>query len=261
MPMNFNLEKKLKKQGYQIIIGVDEAGRGPLCGPVVAAATLCRISNFQFPISKQKDLNLIRDSKKLSEKQREGLFDFIHENFYVGVGICDHKIIDRINILQASLLAMKKAVNNLLKTNNFQFSISNFQSNPNDQKFKNTKHQIQNTKYQIPDTKCIILIDGNKVIPNLSCEQRTIVGGDRKVKSIAAASIVAKVTRDRLMQKMDKKYPQYEFAKHKGYGTKLHMERLKKFGPSLIHRLSFRPVREAASLPKRVFDVKLREEK
>jgi ribonuclease HII len=104
----------------------------------------------------------------------------------------------------------------------------------------------------------MILTDGNKIIPNLNYEQLAIVGGDKKVKSISAASIVAKVTRDRLMQKWHKKYPQYGFAKHKGYGTKLHMERLKKFGPSSIHRLSFQPVKEAVSLPKRVFDVKLR---
>lgn len=226
--MNFNLEKKLRKQGYQIIIGVDEAGRGPLAGPVVACAVMLR--NFESSLNdrifNKKEWDLIKDSKMLSEKQRERLFDFIQENFYVGVGMCDHKTIDRINILQASLLAMKKAVVNLLK---------------------NLKRSDLSRPQQSKEVgPLIILVDGNKIIPNLSYEQRAIVGGDRKVKSIAAASIVAKVTRDRLMQKWHKKYPQYGFAKHKGYGTELHLQRLKKFGPSLIHRLSFRPVREAA---------------
>jgi len=231
----FNLEKKLKKQGYRIIIGVDEAGRGPLAGPVTAAAVAVR--NFQFSIfnfqsnpndkiSNDKKWDLIRDSKKLSEKQREKLFDFIHENFYVGVGMCDHKTIDHINILQASLLAMKKAVANLLKAN---LSESNSES-----------------EFDSDASRCIILVDGNKKIPKLNLEQQAIVGGDEKVKSISAASIVAKVTRDRLMRKWHKKYPQYGFAKHKGYVTEFHLEKLKKFGPSSIHRLSFRPVREAA---------------
>ncbi len=236
--MNFNLEKKLIRQGYWIIIGVDEAGRGPLAGPVVASATTVRndkflISNDKSNPKSQKNpknqnsndkmWNLIRDSKKLSEKQRESLFDFIHKNFYVGVGRCDHKTIDRINILQASLLAMRKAVVNLLK--NLK---------------RSDLSRPQRPKEVGP---LIILIDGNKKIPKLNYEQRAIVGGDRKVKSIAAASIIAKVTRDRLMQKWHKKYPQYEFTKHKGYGTKLHLEKLQKFGPSSIHRLSFRPVK------------------
>jgi ribonuclease HII len=223
--MNFKLEKKLKKQGYRIIIGVDEAGRGPLAGPVVAAAALCRISNFQFPISKQKKLKLIRDSKKLSEKQRENILDFVHENFYVGIGICNPKTIDRINILQATFLAMKAALSSL-----------------------KSKIQYKNKNYF--NEKCIIIVDGNKIIPNLNIKQQAIVSGDKKVKSISAASIVAKVTRDSLMQKMEKKYPEYGFAKHKGYGTKIHLERLKKFGPSAIHRLSFQPVKEVNLLAK-----------
>jgi ribonuclease HII len=231
--MNFNLEKKLKKQGYRIVIGVDEAGRGPLAGPVVAAAVLLR--NFEFRILNfesnsndrifnKKEWDLIKDSKMLSAKQRERLFDFIHKNFYVGVGMCDHKTIDRINILQASLLAMKKAIADLLK--------------------KLKRSDLSRPQRPKEVRPLIILVDGNKTIPNLKMEQRAIVGGDRKVKSISAASIVAKVTRDRLMQKWHKKYPQYGFAKHKGYGTKLHLERLKKFGPSSIHRLSFRPVKD-----------------
>lgn len=253
----FNLEKKLKKQGYQIIIGVDEAGRGPLAGPVVAAAVSLRNplrSRFHRDILSLKgrggiEWDLIRDSKKLSEKQREKLFDFIQENFYVGVGMCDHKTIDRINILQASLLAMKKAVNNLQR-NLKQKPPHPLPPSPGGRGWLEEPGE--------GNKKFIILVDGNKIIPNLSYEQRVIVGGDRKVKSIAAASIVAKVTRDRLMQKWHKKYPQYGFAKHKGYGTEFHLEKLKKFGPSSIHRLSFRPVKDWIFLPNLSFNVKLR---
>ena len=228
----FDLENKLYDGGYGFVIGIDEAGRGPLAGPVVAAATTVR--NFQFPISpagsgsrqggdnfqtnsndqiyNDKNWDLIRDSKTLSEKQRERIFDFIMENFYVGIGVCDHVTIDRINILEASFLAMKKSITDL------------------------------SLKIKIKDVKHIILIDGNKKIPNLSQEQKAIVNGDKIIKSISAASIIAKVTRDRIMREMHKKYPQYQFGRHKGYGTKLHMDSLQKYGPCEIHRKSFRPV-------------------
>ena len=219
---NFDLEKKLISEGYDFVIGIDEAGRGPLAGPVVACACAYKFvspsSGLTATFSRGekgilKQFNLIRDSKMLSEKQREKIFDFIQENFYVGVGICDHKTIDRINILEASFLAMKKAIGDLNK--------------------KIKKHNF------------IILVDGNKKIPNLSMEQRAIIGGDKIVKSISAASIIAKVTRDRIMREMHMKYPQYNFAQHKGYGTKIHMAALKKYGPCEIHRKSFRPVRES----------------
>lgn len=249
---NFIFKNELVKQRRELIIGVDEAGRGPLAGPVVACAVILKKSKLNSDVL---SWNLIRDSKKLSEKQREEIFDFIHENFYVGIGLCSHKTIDRINILQATFLAMKKAVFSLMRgislprrqTGKFQFlppqrdliraaAISNKIPSFNNKKFKNTRYKISDTKY-------IILVDGNKKIPNLNFKQRAIVGGDKSVKSISAASIIAKVTRDRLMRKWHKKYPQYEFAKHKGYGTKLHIERLKKFGPSSIHRLSFQPAK------------------
>lgn len=242
---NFELEKKLYKEGYDWVVGIDEAGRGPLAGPVVAAAASPR--NLQFIISnlekenknpnyKSKDIpsvlwtssppqscnrkqqrggeewELIRDSKTLSEKQREKIYDFIIKKFFIGVGICDHKTIDRINILQASFLAMKMAMTNL---------ISNIKS--------------ENKKY-------IILIDGNKKIPNFSGEQTAIPRGDKKIKSISTASIIAKVTRDRIMREAHKKYPRYGFDRHKGYGTKIHMEALRKFGPCKIHRRSFKPI-------------------
>lgn len=236
----FEIEKSLLNEGCDFVIGVDEAGRGPLAGPVVAAAVMLR--NFQIlnpkseinsndeilheqitpPQSspceeeeKKRMWDLIRDSKKLSEKRREEVFDFIHENFYVGVGICNHETIDRVNILEATFLAMKKAIGEL-------------------------KNQIKNQ-----GEKTIILVDGNKVIPNLSLEQKPIVSGDKIVKSISAASIIAKVTRDRMMDEFDKKYPEYKFAKHKGYGTKIHIDALKLCGPCEIHRRTFAPVRNA----------------
>jgi len=232
----FDLEKELWEKGYQIVIGIDEAGRGPLAGPVVAAATMLR--NFQFPISNfqsnpndsiSKNLDLIRDSKKLSEKQREKVFDFIHEHFWVGVGICDHHTIDRINILEASFLAMKKAVGELLRIMNQELRIKDEEKMP-----------------LIHDSNFIILVDGNKLIPNFSHEQRAIVGGDKIVKSISAASIIAKVTRDRMMLEMDAKYPAYGFDAHKGYGTKFHMEMIHLHGPSSIHRQSFEPMKSMA---------------
>jgi ribonuclease HII len=224
----FELENKFFADGYDFVIGIDEAGRGPLAGPVVAAATTVRSSQFPIPnsqsifndqISKDENFNkklkLIRDSKTLSEKQRESLFDFIQENFYVGVGICDHNTIDRANIVEASFLAMKSAVSQL-------------------------KSKIENKNFD--NVKAIILLDGNRPIPNFSYEQHPVVGGDKIVKSISAASIIAKVTRDRIMKEMDEIYPEYGFLKHKGYGTAFHMEALKKFGPCKIHRKSFRPV-------------------
>ncbi|MFA7319638.1 MAG: ribonuclease HII [Parcubacteria group bacterium] len=233
----FKEERSFLAEGYDFVVGIDEAGRGPLAGPVTAAAVAWR--NIQYPIlniqsnpNNQeffKNINLIKDSKKLSEKQREALYDFIQDNFYVGVGICDHSTIDRVNILEATYLAMKSAIAAL----NSKIQMSNDKSNPN---------------FKFQNFKKIILVDGNKIIPNLSIEQRAIVGGDGFVKSIAAASIIAKVTRDRMMREAHSKYPQYNFLQHKGYGTKIHMDALKKFGPCEIHRRSFRPVRDAIDM-------------
>ena len=207
----FKLEKELLEQGFKIIIGIDEAGRGPLAGPVVACAAV--LKNHESAIMNHKNFDLVRDSKTLSGKQREKIYAFICENFHIGVGICNHETIDRINILEASFLAMKKAVSDL------------------------------GTKIKIRDARHILILDGNKKIPNLSQEQRAIVNGDRVVKSISAASIIAKVTRDKIMMQMHDKYPQYQFDRHKGYGTKLHMDGLRKYGPCDIHRKSFRPVK------------------
>lgn len=198
-------EQNIFSQGYQLIGAIDEAGRGPLAGPVVAACVLLRADRLPY-IS--DDLALINDSKKLTARKRERLFDVIKSEFAVGVGICDHNTIDRINILQASFLAMKKAISDLKER---------------------------------PD---YIILDGGFPIPNMSIKQKAIIGGDALVFSIATASIIAKVTRDRMMIKMHKIYPDYGFDKHKGYGTKFHIEQLKKIGPCPIHRKSFAPIRK-----------------
>jgi ribonuclease HII len=227
---DFKLETALEKKGCNFIIGIDEAGRGPLAGPVVAAAATVRkskILNPKIEILNIELFDLIRDSKTLSSKQREKLFDFIHEHFYVGVGICDHKTIDRINILQATFLAAKKAIADLQK------AIGQDTRNKNQTNFKS---QI---------TKTIILFDGNRKIPNISIAQRCVPNGDKLVKSISAASIIAKVTRDRIMHEMHRRYPRYGFNKHKGYGTKLHLKMLHEYGPCEIHRKSFKPVKLA----------------
>ena len=196
-------EQKLFGQGHELVGGIDEAGRGPLAGPVVAA---CAVIDNNFRINNDK-LTLIADSKKLTAKRREELFDVITELFNeVSIGICDHKTVDRINILQASFLAMKKAIGALK---------------------------------QKPD---FVMIDGKFKIPNCSYQQKAIISGDKLIFSIAAASIIAKVTRDRIMLKMHELYPKYGFDRHKGYGTKLHLENIKKYGPCPIHRMSFKPL-------------------
>jgi ribonuclease HII len=199
-------EQRLFSSGLNNIGGIDEAGRGPLAGPVVAA---CVVINREFKIT-DNDLKKIKDSKLLSAKKREELFALIKSwPVEIGVGICDHLTIDRINILQASFLAMKKALG-MLK--------------------------------QKPD---YILLDGKFPIPNISIPQQAIVNGDKLIFSIAAASIIAKVTRDQIMKSAQEKFPEYGFAQHKGYGTKKHLAALKEFGPCLIHRQSFKPVKLA----------------
>ncbi len=211
----FEREENLIKEGV-IPIGVDEAGRGPLAGPVVAAAVVFKDLNFTLPPEREKEFNLIRDSKKLSEKQRETAYALVQEFFHVGIGIIGPDTIDRVNILQATFLAMKAALTELEK------------------KFSPEEKQ-----------KLAILIDGNQIIPNLSHEQEAIVNGDGLVRSIAAASIMAKVTRDHIIVEADTLYPGYGLAEHKGYGTAQHMAALRKLGPSPMHRMSFRPVQLA----------------
>ncbi len=193
-------ENKYYDKGYTLIAGVDEAGRGPLAGPVFAAAVVFEKGTF---------IEGINDSKKLSEKKREALFDIICEKaLYYNIVSVDEKEIDRINILNASLKAFELAVTGLEK---------------------------------LPD---VTLIDGNRCKENFPTPYETIVKGDARSMSIAAASILAKVSRDRYIVGLDSLYPEYNFKKHKGYPTKEHREAIAKYGPCPIHRLTFGGVRE-----------------
>lgn len=189
----------LHQLGFKHIAGVDDAGRGPLAGPVTAAAVILDIDHYH---------ELIRDSKTMTEKQKDAMYEYITEHAIAWhVTSITPKIIDDINIGQAGLRAMATCVKKL---------------------------EVQ------PD---FVLTDAFNInVPEIP--QKAIIGGDGKVFSIAAASIIAKVTRDRLMQKYHKKYPQYGFNQHVGYGTVQHLEALKKFGPCPIHRKSFAPIRE-----------------
>jgi ribonuclease HII len=185
-----------------LICGVDEAGRGPLAGNVVAAAVI---------LNPDKPIAGLNDSKKLSEKKREQLFELIiRDSLAYAIAEASVAEIDELNILQASLLAMKRAINTLNIT---------------------------------PDKA---LIDGNKIPPQLSIAAEAIIGGDALIAEISAASILAKVTRDQQLIELDKLYPNYGFAKHKGYGTKLHLEAIAKHGViNGIHRTSFAPIKQA----------------
>lgn len=188
------IENDLYEKGYKLIAGVDEAGRGPLCGPVVAAAVI---------LPENYKIEGVNDSKKLSEKKREMLYDkIINEAVAVGVGISDVDVIEKVNILNATKMAMKEAISKLSVKPDF------------------------------------VLIDGNQMI-DIDIEASTVVSGDAKSESIASASIIAKVTRDRMLYDYDKVYPEYGFAKHKGYGTKAHIAAIKEYGLTPIHRPSF----------------------
>lgn len=192
--MTYEYEKQAIAEGFRTVCGIDEAGRGPLCGPVCAAAVILPVDC---------EIEGINDSKKLSEKKREKLYDeIIKKAVCYSVSMVPSDVIDEINILQATFLAMRNAVAALTVK---------------------------------PD---LALIDGNQK-PGLAIEERTIVKGDAKSVSIAAASILAKVTRDRYMLTLDEKYPEYQFARHKGYGTKLHYEMLGQYGLCPEHRRTF----------------------
>lgn len=194
-----------------LIVGVDEAGRGPLAGPVVAAAVVFARTY------KNKDIN---DSKQISEKKREELYSIIKENaLAIGVGIVDAKTIDKINIYEATKIAMKEAIKNL------------------------------NHDYDL------ILTDAMK-LENQKVEVIDIIKGDAKALPIAAASIIAKVTRDHMMNDLAKQYPEYGFDVHKGYGTKMHMDALKKYGPiEGVHRYSYKPVHNIALGQMNLFEI------
>lgn len=195
-------EEKLWKRGYKVVAGIDEAGRGPLAGPVVAAAVFINKKDFSF----LKKISLIKDSKELTPQKRKEAFELLIKKVEWGRGIVSEKIIDRINILQATKLAMEKALKDLEKRSKIKADFA--------------------------------IIDGITKI-NFEINQKVIVKADKKVLSCSAASIIAKVTRDELMIKYDKKYPLYNFKQHKGYGTKEHMAMLKKYGPCPLHRKSF----------------------
>ena len=192
---DFELEKNAVKNGYKYVCGVDEAGRGPLAGPVCAAAVI---------LPEDCDIEGLNDSKKLSEKKREYLFDIIKEkalSYCIAFGSVEE--IEEFNILEATFIAMNRSIDGL--------SIK-------------------------PD---FALIDGNRVPKNIKVPCETVIKGDAKSASIAAASVLAKVTRDRLLLEYDSEYPQYNFKKHKGYGTKEHTDLILEYGPCPIHRPSF----------------------
>lgn len=192
--VDYSIENEYREKGFNIICGVDEAGRGPLAGPVYAAAVI---------LPSDCVIEGLNDSKKLTEKKREALFDEIKEKALAyGIASANEKEIDEINILNATFLAMKRAIDSL--------SVK-------------------------PD---LALIDGNQK-PHTDIEEVTVIKGDAKSMSIAAASVLAKVSRDRFMLEMAEKYPQYEFARHKGYGTKLHYEKIAQYGVCDIHRRTF----------------------
>lgn len=207
--MNLDYEKNLIKEGYHFIAGLDEVGRGPLAGPVVAAAVI-----FAPDFVLSDNYKFLTDSKKISEARRLALFPLIKsEALACEIGVVSHTTIDKINILEASLLAMAKAAQKL------------------------------STK---PD---YLLVDGKFTIKQLPIKQKAIISGDSLIASIAAASIIAKVSRDWIMQGYHEEFPHYGFDQHKGYGTKAHLAAIAKYGPCPIHRLSFAPLK---SLPKQV---------
>jgi ribonuclease HII len=197
-----HFEDLAKKDGFGLVIGIDEAGRGPLAGPVVAAAVSLRTYQFSSKID---------DSKKLSDLQREVAFIEIAEKADVGIGIINSRVIDEVNILQATFLAMNRAVEDL----------------------------VERSKTSLPAGKVKLFIDGNRFRTNLPYRYETVVKGDEKVMSIACASIIAKVTRDRILTIYDKVFPQYGFKQHKGYPTAVHRKAIEEHGPSEIHRRSF----------------------
>lgn len=195
----FSFDKQYYDKGLGPVAGVDEAGRGPLAGPVAAAAVIFP-ENIRIPF--------LNDSKKLTEKKRNELFETIKEKALAYcISTADNLKIDEVNILQATFTAMRQAVSGL----------------------------------GVRPGLC--LVDGSHEIPQVNISQRAVVGGDAKSAAVAAASILAKVTRDKIMYEYARSFPLYGFEKHKGYGTKAHMEALKKYGPCPIHRRSFAPVR------------------
>ncbi|MFC1623770.1 ribonuclease HII [Candidatus Omnitrophota bacterium] len=213
-------EKKAFLDGASIIVGLDEAGRGPLAGPVVAAALILKpspLKRFTVPSFRER----IDDSKKMRPKEREKTFCEISKKSIFGVGLRSHSFIDRKNIYCSTCEAMRNAVRALIK----------------EYCRRNNKKE-----WEIKEKICV-LVDGNMKV-GLPYRTVSIIKGDSKSLSIAAASIVAKVTRDRLMEGYDKRFPLYGFSHHKGYGTRSHLDAIQRYGPCSIHRKSFAPIRK-----------------
>jgi len=233
--MIFSPQEKLAlKKGYQVIAGIDEAGRGPLAGPVAAAAVAISTGLLRRPDVTSGLLAMTKgkDSKQFSAKQREEIFEMIKNEPAIEwrTSFVWPKVIDRINIWQATLVAWQRCLKKL---------------NLYPPKFSEGKFRRAQPAF--------LFLDGKIGIPNLKIEQEPVIKGDQKIFLLSLASIIAKVTRDRLMERLSQRYPEYEFAQHKGYGTKLHLERLKKFGPCQIHRKSFRPVFKNLSFGEKVY--------
>jgi len=204
---NLSQERELWELGYKSVAGIDEAGRGAWAGPVVAGAVILPRTRAEASGSGSLSIKGLRDSKLLSPEQRDGLYEEVVAKADWGVGLAENDEIDSLNILRATRLAMKRALAGLSRQPDFA------------------------------------ILDAVR-IGDLDCRQRAVIKGDQKVMSVAAASIIAKVTRDRLLTKLNEQYPDYGFDLHKGYGTKLHQEMLAKHGPSSIHRLSYKPLRQ-----------------
>ncbi len=199
------LEEKLWKKGFKYVVGIDEAGRGPLAGPVSAGAVVLSPSSEIHPF--------VRDSKKMTEKKREEVIEYIKSNCLAwGVAMIDSQVIDEVGIQDAVKMAMESA--------------------------------LKQVESMLGSRASYLIVDGTNVATISGYHMEKIKAGDLKHYSISAASILAKVTRDRYMKDISKEFPDYSFEKHVGYGTKLHMDLLKKYGPCSLHRRSFKPVKE-----------------
>ena len=218
---SFKNELDYFKQGYTFVAGCDEVGRGPLAGPVVAAACILNPEGIEEERKEDgstsspqvKWYSRVRDSKTISEKERESILEKILPNCLAyGIGVVGEEEIDKINIHNASLLAMRRAVKNM---------------------FSKIKNEA------LASRKFVMLIDGRFIIPDLEIEQKSFIKGDVSVLSISAASIIAKVHRDKIMHDLHKRYPEYSFGNNKGYGTVEHKKAIEKFGICKIHRRSF----------------------
>jgi ribonuclease HII len=214
---NYKEEQNFHDEGFRFVFGADEAGMGPLAGPVVAAVCLLKTGDYSSRTN-DKWFYRVRDSKTITKSERDKLEELILANCEsYGVGEASVLEIDEMNIHQARFLAMKRALEKCLQGENFNADL-------------------------LTTNKVCLLVDGKFVIPSLvyeNIQQHAIVKGDQKVLSIAAASILAKSHRDRLLEALSKKYPEYELQQHKGYGTQKHIAAIRKFGPSEIHRKSF----------------------